>query len=500
MIDAIGYPHKMSLSALWERWKRWRNTHLAGSIDQAKVLHDVEENSRWSYGYLFYIFTSAAIAILGLLQNSPAVIIGAMLVAPLMGPIMGMGFSLATFDFRAMKRAGKAALYGSIIAVAFTMFIVFLSPIKALTPELAARTQPNLLDLGVAFFSGLAGAYATIRNKGGTIVGVAIATALMPPLATVGFGLATGSIGVAGGAFLLFMTNFMTIAFTTTIMARIFGFGHYLSDKQTRFQAIGIVTMFALLAIPLALTLATVTREAKITNDISTAILDSYGNGTQVEELSVNFDGSPVDVQAIVITPTLLDDKEMASLTQKIEGLCGAKARVQLTQLRAESSAAVLERERIRALANDAISTVEKTSEITGWVQQTTGLPRDAILVDSARKRVEFTLPQNAEAPYTWQTLRQIEIDAEAAFPGWSVRIDPPLLDPLPVTIESEGGAVLDPVAAQLMGWASQRLHRPLLISQNNREAANVVAAIQVAGGSAQIVDDDEPYRWGDAD
>ena len=126
---------------------------------------------------------SAGIAVLGLLLSSPAVVIGAMLISPLMNPILGLGFSLALFDFAELRRSLSALAIGATAALLFTAFIVLVSPLKAPTAEILARTRPNLFDLLVALFAALAGTFAIIRGRGETIVGVAIATALMPPLA-----------------------------------------------------------------------------------------------------------------------------------------------------------------------------------------------------------------------------------------------------------------------------------------------------------------------------
>ncbi|WP_459663371.1 DUF389 domain-containing protein, partial [Novosphingobium sp. 11B] len=109
-------------------------------------------------------------------------VIGAMLISPLMSPILGLGFSLALFDFSEMRRALTALAIGGGAAVLFTALIVALSPLQAPTSEIIARTRPNLFDLAVALFAALAGTFAIIRGRGDTIVGVAIATALMPPL------------------------------------------------------------------------------------------------------------------------------------------------------------------------------------------------------------------------------------------------------------------------------------------------------------------------------
>ena len=164
---------------------------------------------------------SAGIAILGLLLSSPAVVIGAMLLSPLMDPIMGVGFSLAIGDYRWLRHSARSLAIGALFAILFTALVVFMSPLQTVTSEIAARTRPNLFDLVVAIFSAIAGGYAIIRGREGTIVGVAIATALMPPLAVVGFGLATLNGTVFWGALFLFFTNLTAIALTGTAMARI---------------------------------------------------------------------------------------------------------------------------------------------------------------------------------------------------------------------------------------------------------------------------------------
>lgn len=469
------------------RLLRWKHKTLAASVDQAAVVARVEENSRWSGGYLFFIVTSAAIALFGLLQNSPAVIIGAMLVAPLMGPIMGMGFSLATFDFAAMKRAAKAAALGSIIAIGLTTLLVLLSPIQTLTSELAGRTQPNLLDLGVAFFSGLAGAYATVRDKGATIVGVAIATALMPPLATVGYGIATANGAVAGGAFLLFLTNFMTIAFTTTIVARVFGFGHYLSARQTRMQALAIVAMFGLLSVPLALTLAKVARETTTTASISAAVLDAYSNGAQIDELAVDYDAKPVRIDALAVTGKVLSDKDIAALETRLAMIVGQPVTLQLAQVRAENETLVSERDRIRSMADSIVRDGEQARKVEAALMNTTGIARSDIMIDSQRRLATVAVRSRADTPWTWEELHTLERDVRDASPEWTIRVTPPALAPEPVFAGSEEALRLDADATARMAWASARLGRTLLIPRTAARANDAVAAIQAAGGTAQL-------------
>lgn len=194
--------------------QRWLKISPEQTKDVYRSINDAAEIG--SLNYWLEILFSAGIAVFGLVLNSPAVIIGAMLISPLMGPIMASGLALAAGDlYLAMKAAANLAISVS-LSVAFSASIVYLLPFRSITSEVVARTNPNLLDLGVALFSGLAGSVAVCRSGGGngvtTLPGVAIAVALMPPLCTVGFGLGSGAnVRIMEGAGLLFLTNLVAI-------------------------------------------------------------------------------------------------------------------------------------------------------------------------------------------------------------------------------------------------------------------------------------------------
>ena len=169
---------------------------------------------------------SIIIASVGLNVSSPAVVIGAMLISPLMGPIVGLGFSVAINDLDTMKRS-LVNLGVMVVLSVLTAFAYFsVSPLTELTPELAARTSPTILDVLVAIFGGLALIIA--KTKKGTIAsvifGVAIATALMPPLCTAGYGLAVWDFGIFGGAIYLFFINTIFIALSTFLVSKILRF------------------------------------------------------------------------------------------------------------------------------------------------------------------------------------------------------------------------------------------------------------------------------------
>jgi uncharacterized hydrophobic protein (TIGR00271 family) len=178
--------------------------------------------------YWLQILFAAGIATLGLVLDSPAVIIGAMLISPLMGPILGGGLAFASGDLILGLRASIMLLLSCIAAIAFSVLLVGFLPFKEMTGEIAARTQPNTLDLVVALFSGAVGSMAVCKEAKGVVTsvpGVAIAVALMPPLCVVGYGIGVavslnGAEGmrVASGGGLLFLTNLVAITFTAMIV------------------------------------------------------------------------------------------------------------------------------------------------------------------------------------------------------------------------------------------------------------------------------------------
>jgi len=189
---------------------------LAPGSRPAIYAHLFDAAALTSLSYWLEIVFAAGIATLGLVLNSPAVIIGAMLISPLMGPIMAAGLALSMGDLYLGIRAVFNLAVSIAVSVVLAAAVVWLLPFHSPTAEIFARTNPNLLDLGVAILSGLAGSIVLCRGGGGggvtALPGVAIAVALMPPLCTMGFGLGSGgNMAIVGGAGLLFLTNLVAI-------------------------------------------------------------------------------------------------------------------------------------------------------------------------------------------------------------------------------------------------------------------------------------------------
>ncbi len=183
-----------------------------------QAIESIEKNATFRGASVWILIFAIFIASLGLNVNSTAVIIGAMLISPLMGPIIGIGLAVGIDDFELLRRAGRNYLVATGVAVATATLYFLISPLQDAGSELLARTSPTLYDVLIAFLGGAAGILALgVKEKGNVLPGVAIATALMPPLCTAGFGLAQGNMSYFLGAFFLYFINTVFIAFATLI-------------------------------------------------------------------------------------------------------------------------------------------------------------------------------------------------------------------------------------------------------------------------------------------
>lgn len=193
--------------------------------EERETVESIRNGVEFKGANLWILIFAIFIASLGLNVNSTAVIIGAMLISPLMGPIMGVGLSVGLNDFELMKRSLKSFLVATLFSVMTATLYFLFTPLDEVQSELLARTSPTIYDVFIALVGGLAGIVAlSTKEKGNVIPGVAIATALMPPLCTAGFGLATGNWLYFLGAFYLYFINSVFISLATFIGVRVMGF------------------------------------------------------------------------------------------------------------------------------------------------------------------------------------------------------------------------------------------------------------------------------------
>lgn len=450
----------------------WWAQHVVTGIDHRSVVEQVRSDAGWSSHFAFMTVMSAGIAILGLLLSSPAVVIGAMLISPLMGPIVGLGFAVATFDWDEIRRTSLPLIAGSVLAVLFCALIVLFSPLQAVTSEISSRTRPNLFDLLVALFAGLAGTYAVIRGRHGTIVGVAIATALMPPLAVMGFGLATSNWAVLGGATFLFFTNLMTIAASAAVLARLYGFATGLSPHQTRLQAALIFGVLIALAVPLGLSLHQIAWEALVGREVSDAIAAEFPDTARVGDFHVDFHAHPVAVTATVFTPRY-SEAAPRDLPAKLASVVGRPVDLSLDQIRTADGA-----DAAIPAANGSASTSQRSaSRLAERVAIVAGVPVANVLVDASSQRVAVRGAALSGADFS--TYRALETRLAHSQPGWSINLVPPLL-PLADIQMKDGNP--DEEAMNTAIWAAQRLGLPIGVAGRGDDAKAVVDRLRAAG------------------
>lgn len=228
---------------------------------------------------VWLMICSALLASIGLDTNSTAVIIGAMLISPLMSPILGAGYSVAVHDKELFIRSANNLVYITIFSLLTSVIYFVLTPLGDVTAEIMARTQPTVLDIGVAFFGGVAGIVsASRREKINAIPGVAIATALMPPLCSAGYGLASGRWEIFGGAFYLFFINAVFIALSTYLIVKLLRFPiktYVDKTKQKRVSRLALM-MIILVSVPSFWFLYSVYQKNKIRQLIQNEVINSF--------------------------------------------------------------------------------------------------------------------------------------------------------------------------------------------------------------------------------
>ena len=231
--------------------------------NENEIVESIKKGVEFRGTNVWVLIFAIFIASVGLNVNSTAVIIGAMLISPLMGPIMGLGLGVGINDFELIKRAFKNLAIATVISVVTSAIYFFISPLSDAQSELLARTTPTIWDVMIALFGGLAGIVAATRkNISNVIPGVAIATALMPPLCTAGFGLATGNFSFFFGAFYLFFINSVFISLSSFIIVRFLKFQKIVlldpaKEKRVRRYILIVVTITVIPSIVMAYNIVT---------------------------------------------------------------------------------------------------------------------------------------------------------------------------------------------------------------------------------------------------
>ena len=311
---------------LKERLSLFENKADDSVIDE-RIRGDVEMRGANLWVLMFAIF----IASIGLNVNSTAVIIGAMLISPLMGPIMGIGYGAGINDFSLLRKGFKNLAIATVIALTTSTLYFLISPLSSAQSELLARTTPTVWDVLIGFFGGLAGIVATTRKeKTNVIPGVAIATALMPPLCTAGFGLATTNMNYFFGAFYLYIINFVFIALSSFLIIRVFN----ITEKKYVDAALAKKAQRYIIAIVIATILPSsylayeLVDEEIFKSKANTFVATEFNfQNTSVSQLKIN---PKTKTLKVFLIGEHIPQKELNKINSKLQaaGLSNAKLRI----------------------------------------------------------------------------------------------------------------------------------------------------------------------------
>lgn len=293
-----------------------------GEEDKEKTLENVKANISFSGANLWILACAIMVASVGLNVNSTAVVIGAMLISPLMGPIVASGFALGIYDFPLLRSALKNLLIATVVGLVVSTLYFYLSPFKAVQSELLARTAPNIYDILIAFFGGLVGVIAVTRvEKGNPIPGVAIATALMPPLCTAGYGLATGNYRFFLGAMFLYSINCVFICIATYLIVKLLKYPtkEIVDNKYQKLVQYGLTALIVVMLVPSLLFAVSLFRQQQFDEAINNFIDENFAKkGYTIVFRKTNYNSKPKSVELAFLSKQF-SQKELTGLNDALK-------------------------------------------------------------------------------------------------------------------------------------------------------------------------------------
>ncbi len=319
---AQGLPVGEARIALTSQHLPW--LHRASAEEFKELYLALRDNARLSPTYLTLMVLSTLLATLGLFANSAPVIIGAMILAPLMAPIISLAMALVRQDRELLTDSFKTLILGLLLALSCGAAMTWVIPLHSVTGEIAARLNPTLLDLGVAVISGIAGAYAHAREEvARSLAGVAIAVALVPPLAVSGIGIGWGEWTVFRDSFLLFLTNLFGIVLAGNLTFLLLGFGPFRLARRGLLTALALVGVVSL---PLGVGFTRMVEH----NVIVRALEGQMMEGVILREAAV-LPGDPVQVSVRLLSSTTLDDTDVERVKRAVESRLGRPVMLEAT-------------------------------------------------------------------------------------------------------------------------------------------------------------------------
>ncbi|GIV32051.1 MAG: membrane protein [Saprospiraceae bacterium] len=303
-------------------WRFLRRTFSLGGDQEREsaIKKEIEHAVEFRGVNVWVLIFAVIVCSIGLNVNSTPVVIGAMLISPLMGPILGIGLALGTVDSKLLRKSAKH--FGIMVAVSILASALYflISPLKAENSELLGRTSPTIWDVLIGFFGGLAGIIATAsKERGNVIPGVAIATALMPPLCTAGFGLAIGNARYFWGAFYLFTINSTFICLATLLVVRALRFREkeYVSEELRRRMRIAIGSVVVLLVLPSIYIARNLVRDTLFEQRVERFVETAF-QFPEAEVLKYDFKATPEPFIEVTLLGSAIDSATIAALESRL--------------------------------------------------------------------------------------------------------------------------------------------------------------------------------------
>lgn len=287
----------------------------------------LRENSKTSSVYVVMMILSTLIATFGLFGDSSPVIIGAMILAPIIAPIVSFAMGMVRYDTNMLKQGIITILIGTGVCLLFSAGVSLIIPIKIITSEIDARLSPTLLDMGIAVASGIAAAYAHAKEGiAKSLAGVAIAVALVPPLAVAGIGVGWWDWAVFSGAFLLYLTNLAGIIMFAGITFLFLGFAPF---RRAKLGLIYTLILVGVVMVPLSLSFNRIKKEASITRELEGATM----NDLVIRNVSVRFE-DPLRVSLTLVGSDNLEVSEIREIKKEIEKTVGEPIKLEVISAR----------------------------------------------------------------------------------------------------------------------------------------------------------------------
>ena len=396
---------------IWDKLKDFFDLH-GDTASVQEITDRINAGVRFRGTNLSVLILAIFIASIGLNMNSTAVIIGAMLISPLMGSILGIGYGLARYD-SAYIRSGAGNLFAQVlISVAASTLYFCLTPIDAPSSALLARTSPTIWDVLIAVFGGLAGIIGVTRKEGGNVIpGVAIATALMPPLCTAGYGIATGVTAYTVGALYLFFINSFFICLTAFIVLKIIDIPSKIARDSVEFsrQKRYLLTFAILVTLP-----SCFFAYQSVQENLENAQAKSYieENFKAPPRLAISYTLDNEKKMLTVFTVAGIAEDDLAALTEKLH----EKKYLRPFRLEVFSAETTEEREKMEAMINQRLSEVEKRAIPSVQEQQTVTALKSAR--EESEKQGAYILDWNREARIVFPQISRIAVGSVQAPAG----------------------------------------------------------------------------------